>query len=194
MSYFPECMNFTRVNEGGVSNNPLDKGGLTNLGITLGTLREVSAKVHDHSFDKNLDGHIDGIDLLNLNESDVEYIITEEGFWVPLLDKLQRPICIKTFDFRFNMGIRSGTKILQTAIDSILSDSVVIDGILGASTIAMANRIEQYTLYRAVVKTAMYHYVAIAKYDSTQLGFLNGWVNRAKRVPYADSGFSLNAA
>jgi lysozyme family protein len=194
MSYLQEAVNFTRVNEGGVSNNPNDKGGLTNLGITLATLREVSAKVHGHEFDKNHDGTIDGIDLLMLDEDDQEYIITDEGYWVPPLDRLVRGICIKTFDFRFNMGIRSGTKILQTAVNNILSDSVAIDGVLGIQTITLANRIDQFNLYRSVVNVACIHYVAIAKYDSTQLGFVSGWINRAKRPPYADPGFSLRVA
>jgi lysozyme family protein len=194
MSYLQEAINFTRVNEGGVSNNPADKGGLTNLGITLATLREVSAKVHGHDFDLNRDGKIDGIDLLMLHEDDVEFIVTDECYWVSLLDRLSRGMAIKIFDFRFNMGIRSGTKILQTAVNTILSDSVAVDGFLGVQTITLANRIDQFTLYRSVVNVACTHYVAIAKYDSTQLGFVSGWINRAKRPPYADPGFSLRVA
>lgn len=191
MSYLPECLNFTRVNEGGVSNNPKDRGGLTNLGITLATLREVSAKVHGHNFDVNMDGRIDGVDLLALKEEDVEYIVTEEGFWTPMLDTLAKPIAIKTFDFRFNMGIRSGTKILQSAINKVLVDVVNIDGILGVGTVRAANRIDPITLYRQVVLSALIHYGAIVDHDPTQHVFLAGWTNRAKRMPYADSGFVM---
>lgn len=194
MSYLEECINYTRMNEGGVSNNPKDHGSLTNLGITLVTLRELSAKVHDHDFDKNHDGQIDGVDLLALLDSDVQYIVTECGYWSPLLDRLPRGIAIKTFDLRFNMGVKSGNKILQKAIDSILSQAVVVDGVLGSATVGMANKIDQFVLYRALVDCAIRHYVDIVKYDSTQIGFLNGWVNRTKRAPYADPGFSLRVA
>jgi len=194
MTYLQDCINYTRVNEGGVSNNPHDRGGLTNLGITLDTLREASAKVHGHSFDKNHDGKIDGVDLLSLNDDDVLWIVKECGFWSPLLDRLPKGVAIKTFDLRFNCGITSGTKLLQKAIDRVLADAVVVDGVIGTETVAMANKIDQYVLYRVLVDTAIKHYVAIAKYDASQIGNLNGWINRAKRVPYPDPNFALSIA
>jgi hypothetical protein len=55
----------------------------------------------------------------------------------------------------------------------------------------MANRIDQYTLYQAFVFAASQHYVEIAKHDSTQIGFVRGWVNRARRAPYSDESFTI---
>lgn len=50
--------------EGGLSNNKLDKGGLTKMGITLQTWKSCG-------YDKDGDGDIDAADLVLITKDDV---------------------------------------------------------------------------------------------------------------------------
>jgi lysozyme family protein len=175
---------FTLPFEGGFVDDPDDHGGATNMGITLRTLKDASARVHGHAFDKDLDGDIDVDDLKLMSTEEVEEVILVEGFWPDTLDVIDRTLAIKTFDFGFNMGIRSGGKLLQTAVNNLAGRSLLaIDGVLGSASAIAINSLDSGKLVSTLIQVAISHYNAIVLRDPTQSKFLKGWIRRANALP-----------
>jgi lysozyme family protein len=58
--------------EGGYVNDKIDKGGVTNMGITIATWQQVG-------YDKNHDGHIDTADIKLLNKDDFKFVLKK--YW-----------------------------------------------------------------------------------------------------------------
>jgi lysozyme family protein len=184
MNLCQQGVRFTKINEGGFSNHPQDKGGPTNLGVTLKTLREVSASVHGHSFDKDQDGDIDVVDLKNLDDADLAIVVTAGGFWNPLFDQMDPKVAIKTFDFGFNCGVRSGIKLLQQAVNLTAGKELcAVDGSMGPKTLACVQSLSCGVLLRNLVNVAKQHYCDIVRHDPSQVVFLHGWMRRADRMP-----------
>jgi lysozyme family protein len=70
-TFFPFILKW----EGGFVDNPADAGGATNMGVTLGTWRQVG-------YDKDGDGLIDVTDLKRLTADDVLNRILRPHYWV----------------------------------------------------------------------------------------------------------------
>lgn len=173
-------------NEGGYSNNPNDKGGPTFSGFTLKTVRALSAQIHGHDFDKDKDGDIDSDDLKKLTYDDL--VALADTYWDADLDYLlSSVIAIKTYDFCFNCGVKSGVKLLQKAVNYVLGPKTVVeDGVLGPKTVGLANTCDGNLLLKGLIEVAKEHYRLIVMYDPTQSEFLSGWLHRAERVPNGD--------
>lgn len=171
-------------NEGGWSDNPLDHGGPTNMGITLSTLKHAAAQLQGHDFDPLLDGDVTVDTLKQLTSDQIEDIIKVEGFWPDTFDQLNRKVAIKTFDFGFNMGARTGIKLLQSACNALsLVKRISVDGVCGPATVALANSLNANLLTSRLVFGATIHYRAIVQTNPSQYVFLQGWLARAERLP-----------
>lgn len=180
---FRKCLQFTMGNEGGAANDPLDHGGPTSRGgITLATLRRLSAEMLGHDWDKNDDGVIDERDLALLTDNDL--MAAYSKYYDGDMDDIHSDvIAIKLFDFRFNCGPVSGTKILQMAINH-LGGHLVLDGNLGPKTVALINALPEAGLTVQFMEDAVHHYRAIVAGEPSQRKWLNGWINRANRLPH----------
>ncbi len=180
---FFKCVEFTKENEGGYTNDPNDHGGPTSRGgVTLAELRHLSATILGHEWDKNHDGVIDEKDLQLMTDDDLE--IAYKAYYDDDMDNLHsETLVIKLFDFRYNCGPVSGVKLLQRAINNIHPGAVVVDGQIGSHTVAVANSIPQEALTVQFIDEAMEHYRAIVAHDPTQNKYLKGWTNRANRLP-----------
>lgn len=184
---FNKCLQFTMGNEGGYSNDPDDRGGPTSRGgVTLAELRRLSAEVHDHDWDKNDDGLIDEQDLAQLSDDDL--LAAYAKYYNNYMDDLQSDVvAIKLFDFGFNMGPRSATKLLQLAINAMSrSIHVEVDGILGKNTVMVANTLQEQSLTVMLMDEAIRHYQAIVARNPSQAKFIKGWTNRANKIPNHD--------
>lgn len=146
--------------EGGLSNDKLDKGGLTKYGI--------SKKSYPN------------IDIASLTKEQATAIY-EKDYWTPLrLDEIKSPrIRWKVFDIGVNCGIGTAAKLLQRAIQ------VPDDGIIGNITLA---RLNSWTLsscgenevLNKLVDQQVGYYCEIVRRDITQINFLKGWIKRAQ--------------
>lgn len=171
--------------EGGFSNDPDDRGGATNMGITAGTLSR--AKINGWvSKDAT-------IETLTREQAEVIY---QKGYWEPIHgDKLPSPVAEVVFDCAINHGVGGAGRLLQRAINSMnLTTPLTVDGIIGPKTLAAVARIEELNselagampelgpgrilreLALSILTYRTKYYVDIVKSNSTQKKFLYGWL------------------
>lgn len=184
--YVEQAFKFIHDNEGGWSNHASDKGGATNLGVTIKQFRVAAAEMDGHNFDIDHDGDIDADDL-KLMETPLAMDIFEKYYWLPNFTQLPRRVAIKTADYGFNMGPTSGVKRLQMAINILASrlsaPALEVDGRLGPNTCRMATLCHEEVLLRALQEEGKRFYTTIIAKDPTQEVFRQGWTNRAMRLP-----------
>jgi lysozyme family protein len=81
----------------------------------------------------------------------------------------------KVFDLRFNMGPRTGVRLLQRALRNLGFD-LRDDGIFGPRTEAETNHARPHALLEQLRREAVDRYVDIARVSHP---FLRGWLRRA---------------
>jgi len=172
-------------NEGGFSDRADDKGGATFSGFTLATVRQLSAQIHGFTWDADGDGEITAEDLKHLTYDELEAMA--DTYYPKRLDMFEDPhdvTAIKTYDLGFNCGQASGIRLLQTAVNRCLHKcALIMDGQLGPQTVAVINSCDGDVLLQNLIQVAKEHYIAITKADASQQSNLNGWLNRAARLP-----------
>lgn len=161
---FSEIIKHTLRHEGGFVDNPHDRGGRTNFGITQKTLDSVN----DPSLPK---------DVKDLTEAQASAIY-HKFYWEPLkADQLPFEIRAMLFDQAVNSGVSGAVKRLQKILN------LTPDGVIGQQTIAAAWRSMQPAKLRdEYFKATLDHYARIVSNDSTQAQFLRGWLRRAASV------------
>jgi lysozyme family protein len=153
--------------EGGYVNDPLDKGGATNKGITIGTYR------HFYGKDKGIE------DLKTMSQAQWEKIFMA-GYWQPfkathIKSQGIANICV---DWAWASGATTAIRNVQKVL------GVTIDGIVGDETLTAINRADSKELFERI-KTARIDFVeAIVKRTPSQKRFIKGWINRINAIPY----------
>ena len=151
--------------EGGFSDDPIDRGGATNMGVTIRTWRQVG-------YDKDGDQDIDIDDLCLLTREDATMVL-KHFYWN-----------------RWRAG-----EIQSQAIANILVDwvwcsgkwGIVIpqrilgvddDGLVGRITLQAVNSMEPEVLHSLIVKARKRFIKRIIYRDPNQKRFEKGWLNR----------------
>lgn len=185
-------------NEGGLVDDPVDRGGTTKFGVSLRFLIAEGAIDLDGDgladFDLDMDGDIDGLDVRKLTRGDAKYLY-HRCFWLRLdADSWPRPVGEMLFDMAVNGGLTAARKMLQIAINRCLARYRVnlpplnVDGDLGDKTrealdavvrVPAARMPAIIIAYRAAVEA---RYRAIVAANPSQRRFLNGWLARADRL------------
>ena len=107
---FRKCLEFTLKWEGHYVNNPLDRGGPTNMGITLAAAQKAY-------LDKNKDGRVDAEDIKLLEPEDA-LAVYRGDYWVPSgACNSPMPICACIFDFACNSGPGRAASYLKRITD-----------------------------------------------------------------------------
>ncbi len=163
---FDEYFNNLLKAEGGWSDTEEDRGGKTNLGITIKTLQ-----AHDPSATVQ--------DLKNITKETAKEIYIKNYYLGPGIDKLPAHIREQVFDISVNSGPGTAIKFIQELGGS------TVDGIIGPNTIAAASNVtnnmladRRQTFYDAIIANDY----AKSKEEGvkpTQFKFKNGWKNRA---------------
>jgi lysozyme family protein len=172
--------------EGGFSNDPSDRGGKTKYGITNGTLLSAQSK-----------GWMPG----NLRIEDItqEHAmkIYELGYWKPVrADELPEPLDLIMFDAAVNHGVGGAVKLLQEALNSILSGSdLAVDGAFGPKTMSALEKVVKKSEYLTwknpelednfllrylcvdILMNRTELFSVIADKDESQRKFLRGWIH-----------------
>lgn len=146
--------------------DPADKGGLTKYGVTL-------QEWIDDGYDKNKDGHIDGLDLRAITEDDAA-IIAKKYYWdVVKGDQINNQ---SIAEFIADWAYNSGTKNIILKIQHLVA--LKPDGIVGPKTLELLNTAPQEDLFNKLKQRREDFYNAIVRADKTQAKFLKGWLIR----------------
>jgi lysozyme family protein len=184
MEIFLEALQFTMTNEGYYSENDNDSGGPTKYGISQSLLYDLFAR-GEKWVDLNNDGKIDKKDTLLINKEIAEKIYYD-CFWEnTLLPAIKsKAIAIKLFDASVNIGKYRSAILAQKAVNYYYgNDQIRVDGFLGIHTISSINNINSGIFLDLFIKRQEVFYKNIVEYNPSQQVFLNGWLERSKRLP-----------
>jgi lysozyme family protein len=153
---FDEALKILLPIEGGYVNDPKDKGGETNYGIT-------KAVADKHGYK----GSMKDIPLTVVQE------IYLKQYWVPIRgDDLPSQIQYAVFDAAVNSGVFQSVRWLQRVI------GVKEDGILGPVTLGAVKTHDPEKLLRAIVARRI---VFLTKLDGWKV-FGQGWMVRISKI------------
>lgn len=158
---FDEALDLVLKNEAGFVNDPDDRGGATNYGITQKTLSDYMS--HEVTVD----------DVRNI-PMDVVRKIYKQEYWDRLkLDHvIDKQLAFALFDQCVNRGIRRVAEQIQEIV------GVKVDGVIGPITIKAINAFDSSKAIIEFVKKAQISYIRIVEGDKDQLKFLRGWITR----------------
>jgi lysozyme family protein len=158
--------------EGGFVNDPFDRGGATNMGITLETWKT-------QGYDKDGDFDVDINDLKALQPEDV-LVVLRRAYWNRWQadDILNQSIADILVDWIWGSG-KWGIIIPQRLL------GVVADGIVGNKTIMAVNFADPKQLHKTIYAAREKFLHDIVKRDSTQKRFIKGWLNRLSDFQYS---------
>ena len=164
--YIPYLTNF----EGGYVNDHLDRGGETNMGITLNTYKgycKIVGKPYSYEEFRNMD-----ISLRNE--------IIKKVFWdnCKADEIVNQSVAMAIVDWSINSGgvaVKEVQKLLK----------LHIDGIVGKMTLAAINGADQERLFKAIIGARMEYLHEICRITPTNNRFLKGWINRVGAIKFA---------
>lgn len=167
MSRLDECLKFLlRPDiEGGYVNDPVDRGGATNRGITQ---RELTSWLKGQGRDS--------YDVKQLTDVDCHDCYRDD-YWLALqADKFSPPLDLVLFDTAVNHGVSRAIKILQAAL--LLPE----DGVLGPVTLASAQLDSGPRVALDMLIARANFYTRIVQNTPSQSKFSDGWANRLDKL------------
>jgi len=159
--------------EGGYVNDPTDRGGETNLGVTKAAWGEYMARPIG-------DGEMKAL---------TSYMVKpfyKLRYWDKCkCDELPSGVDYAVFDFAVNAGVGMASKLLQRAV------GVPDDGAIGAQTLNAVDKKDPKELLEAFSNRKSLFYEAVVARRPEQQKFMQGWKNRIAAVQnIADSMIS----
>lgn len=153
--------------EGGYNDIVGDRGGATNLGVSL----KYAARV---GLDLDHDGDVDKADIRLVTPQVAADLYKQDFFISPGISKLPPALHAQMFDMAVNHGPPRPIMWLQKIFG--LED----DGVLGPKTLSYAwAYADLRALNNALVQYRISFYQGIVRRDPTQGKFLKGWLKRA---------------
>lgn len=177
--------------EGGYVNDPLDRGGATNMGVTIGTWRLVG-------YDKNNDGVIDEQDIQLLTHDDFKFVL--QKYWDKWkADEIDNQSVANLLVDWYWMSGKHGIVIPQRLL------GVAADGIVGPITLKAVNEANPKDFFDEVKKARVKFYNDIVassvrayerklgrkstqreQLQNTQMRYFRGWMNRLNSFVYEE--------
>lgn len=155
--------------EGGFVDDPLDRGGATNKGITIGTFRNFYGK----------DATVEQLKHI----TDEQWLhIFKSGYWDKWkADDIENQ---SIADIVVDWAWASGTVTSIKQVQKILG--VAVDGIVGDDTLTAINIAGQRSLFVKIHNRRIEFVENIVKRDPSQARFLKGWKNRINSLTFSE--------
>lgn len=180
MDNFEKSLSFVFGNEGGYSNNPHDRGGETNLGITQSTLDRARCQIPDLPSSVR--------DLTRAQAAEIYRVL----YWEKSkADMLPYPLCTLHFDAAVNHGVGGAAKLLQRTVNDYATKAsldvrVDVDGAVGPKTLAALCQCLELKdnvplICEIYCNEREKFYRSIVENNPSQAKFLRGWLNRLER-------------
>lgn len=163
MSRFADALSFALRWEGGFVDDPDDRGGATNRGITQATY---------DAYRKSIGQKPRSVKALTEDELQVIY---QTRYWDPAhCGAFEWPLAVVHFDLAVNGGVGRAAKMLQAAL------GVKQDGVIGSATLGAAENSNQklIALKYLDLREAWYRRIGVGN----QRKFLAGWLNRTEAL------------
>lgn len=182
MSYFEQAHKFTAQWEGGLTDHPNDKGGITKYGVSLAFLSDLAqTQAGRDTLDRM------GIRLPVTRETikaltpDHAASLFRWQFWDRLhCDDLQPRTALIIYDAAVNHGSARAVKLAQQACNLVSPRAkLAVDGALGPLTRAALDANNRAALHTVCIEERRKFYRAIVNNNPSQSVFLRGWLNRA---------------
>jgi lysozyme family protein len=159
--------------EGGYVNDPNDRGGATNMGVTIGTWRAVG-------YDKDGDGDIDAQDIKLLNKTDFQAVLKK--YWDRWqADKINnQSIANILVDWVWGSG-KWGIVIPQRIL------GLKQDGVVGPKTLGAVNDADPDSLFNIIFAARIKFLNDIVANNPSQKKFIKGWLNRMADFKFSAS-------
>ena len=170
---FLKALNIIMEHEGGYSNDKNDPGGVTKYGISLRYLK-------DQGIDIDGDHDSDCDDIKNMTKQNASDIYKKYWWDKYKYNAIQNlTVATKIFDLSVNMGASAAHKIVQNAINDLITKPIAVDGILGNKTRDFLNSLPEEDLMDNIRSLAAKRYEYIAAKNPKLKVFLKGWLHRA---------------
>lgn len=172
-----EYLNLVLKYEGGYVNNPYDRGGETNRGITIGALNAAKKQgiIPPAVTIKDLTHDLESVRKIY----DINYYKRSKANYMP------HPLAFAHFDASVNHGRGWSGKFLQKTLNKY-GANLVVDGAVGPKTLAglefVLERVYLYLIVKEYCNIRENFYHVIVKNRPSQQRFLKGWLNRLNNV------------
>lgn len=167
---FDKCLAVVLESEGGFSDHPRDRGGATNLGITIRTLADWQGLKYDELDGAGKEKVLADLKTLTRREAAEIY---RANYWLPMrCGDLPAGVDLMVFDFGVNAGPRRSVKLLQRAA------GVIDDGSVGPKTLAAVSAADPGALISELADDRLAYYRSLDNFDA----FGAGWSNRTRHV------------
>lgn len=164
MSDFNRMLKFVLRWEGGWVNNPHDRGGETNKGVTYSTY---------NSYRKSKQLPPRSVKLIS--DQEVEDIYAQRYFILPAINQLPWPVDFAVFDMAVNSGPNRAISTLQRVIGQKHPDGVIGSKTLNdLSYFVSKHSAEELAKRFNAERKALYYLWGVG----SQKVFLKGWLNR----------------
>lgn len=171
MAHFEPLAQFILSFEGGFVNDPKDRGGATNRGVTIGTWRS-------QGYDKNGDGVIDVKDLRLITAEDATRIMRRNYWNRYRADSINdQSVANILVDWLWLSG-RWAIVLVQEML------GLKADGIVGPKTIAAINSVSPAALFVRIKDRRVRYIDDLIKRKPSQKHFENGWRRRLDAIRY----------
>lgn len=176
--FIKQILPTTLKHEGGYANIPGDNGGETYRGISKRSNPDWEGWPILNSLKPLRNGDILNNVALNTAVANVYWKKYFQAKSFHLLDSLSN--AINLFDFAV-LGGYSGTKI-QQLLNEKFNKNLIVDGVVGAKTIAAINSVPSYDFSNAVIELRKSFVSSIVANNPSQIKFKNGWLNRLNNL------------
>lgn len=186
MNKFDMAHIFTARWEGGLSDHPADRGGITAYGVSLAFLRGVAdeSQANRDTLERMGIRLPVTADVIRGISAHMAATLFRWQFWDRLhLDELPFRVGFVVYDAAVNHGRARSVRLAQQGYNACVGEygsKLAVDGMLGPLTRAALKNADTYKILSAMIDARIDFYRAIVSGNPSQSVFWRGWMSRAE--------------